>query len=103
MHAQWKPEVSFGVTVKDQDGDILNLGNTITISKGGGGSFTATVSSWYEVVQWYLNGGPLGGSGKPMAMTINAEDYEEGSYYLVVSVKKGSAYYSTNIYFTVET
>jgi uncharacterized repeat protein (TIGR02543 family) len=101
MHAQWKPKVSFEVTVKDQDGDILDLADKITISKSGSEtSFTATVSSGYEVVQWYLNGGPLGGAGE--SMTINAKDYTTGKYYLGVSVKKGGAYYSTDIYFTVE-
>jgi uncharacterized repeat protein (TIGR02543 family) len=103
MHAQWMPEVSFGVTVKDQDGSILDLDGTITIYKDGNHgdiNFTATVNGGYGDVQWYLNGGPLGGAGT--SMTINAKDYKTGNYYLGISVSKGGVYYSTNIYFTVK-
>jgi uncharacterized repeat protein (TIGR02543 family) len=105
MHAQWQPEVSFEVTVQDQDGNILDFdGSTITIFKTGSAErdtgFTATVNGGYEDARWYLNGSPLDGPG--ISTTINAKDYQTGNYYLGVSVMKGGVYYSTDIYFTVE-
>jgi uncharacterized repeat protein (TIGR02543 family) len=103
LYAQWQPKVSFEVTIENQDGNILDQNEPITIFKGGAGgddSFTATVSSGYADAKWYLNGIPLGGSGT--SMTINAKDYKTGSHYLGVSVEKDGVYYSTDIYFTVE-
>jgi hypothetical protein len=107
MHAQWTPEVTFGVglvDITDEDGGILDQSKTITIYKDsnhGETSFTATVAGGYTVVQWYLNGGPLGNQGEQKPMTINAAAYAVGNYYLVVSVEKDDAYYSTSINFTV--
>jgi uncharacterized repeat protein (TIGR02543 family) len=104
LHAQWMPEVTVGVGVIKPDGSILGQDEAIKISEDiskGPPSFTAKVESGYEVVQWYLNGGALG-KPKEAEMTIKAEDYAPGSYYLVVSMKKNGVYYSMGINFTVE-
>jgi hypothetical protein len=60
------------------------------------------VTSAYSSIQWYLNGGPIGGSrGTAQSIIINAADYVNGSYHLGVTVIKGSVPYSTDIHFTV--
>jgi hypothetical protein len=105
MHAQWRPELSIGVTITDHDGKLLDLGKEITISKTGNGhdtGFTAGVNHESYTVQWYLNGDPIDGSrGKALSIRINAQDYPKGNYYLGISVTRDGVYYSTDIYFTV--
>jgi uncharacterized repeat protein (TIGR02543 family) len=107
VHAQWTPKVGFGIGIIKPDGSTFGMDETITISKGAAAehetSFTAKVESesGYTVVQWYLNGGPLGKAGEPKSMTIEAENYAVGKYYLVAVVEKNGVYYSTDIYFTV--
>jgi hypothetical protein len=107
MHAQWLPEVTIDITINDHDGGILDIDQTITISKTADvydADFTATVNHEYSTLQWYLNGDPIDGDlGKADSIRVNAQKYQEGSYYLGVSVIKdgGVYYYSKNIYFTV--
>jgi uncharacterized repeat protein (TIGR02543 family) len=106
LHAQWQPEGSIGITIKYQDGDILALGQEITISKSGSGDhdtgFTATVNDYFDVIQWRLNGDAIDGSrGKERSIRINAIGYPDGNYYLGVSAIRGGIYYSRDICFTV--
>jgi hypothetical protein len=64
--------------------------------------FTATVTSAYTTVQWYIDGAPAS-SATTASITINGAAYigDLGIHRLSVVVIKGSAYYSKEITFTV--
>jgi uncharacterized repeat protein (TIGR02543 family) len=108
LYAQWIPHVTAGVTVwvNEDDGAILGSGGGITISKSNSGgnpsSFTASVTSGYADIRWYLNGAAMPGDrGAPQSVTIDAADYANGNYILGVMVYKDNVPYSTDIHFTV--
>jgi uncharacterized repeat protein (TIGR02543 family) len=103
LYAQWIHNVPVTISLwVDQDGSILTSNNDVTISKGSGAYFNATVTGAYADVQWYLYGYPVYGSrGKAQSIRINAADFAIGKYYLGVTVTKDSKPYSTDIHFTV--
>jgi hypothetical protein len=98
-------DVSANVTLwANQDGGILGSSQDMRISKTASGnpsSFTVTVAGAYTLVQWQVNGIPLGSLGNPL--TIAAADYAAGKTYILgVQVTKDGVPYSTDIRFTVE-
>jgi hypothetical protein len=104
LQAQYD-DISANVTLwANEDGSILGSPQNITISKTASGnpdSFTVTVAGAYTLVQWQVNGIPLGSLGNPL--TIAAADYAAGNTYILgVQVTKDGAPYSTDIRFTVE-
>jgi hypothetical protein len=97
--------VSANVTLwANEDGGIPGSPQDMRISKtasGNPGSFTVTVAGAYTLVQWQVNGVPLGSLGNPLA--IAAADYAAGKTYILgVQVTKDGVPYSTDIRFTVE-
>jgi hypothetical protein len=88
----------------NEDGGILGSSQDMRISKtatGNPNSFTVTVTGAYTLVQWQVNGIPLGSLGNPL--TIAAADYAAGETYILgVQVTKDGVPYSTDIRFTVE-
>jgi hypothetical protein len=97
--------VSANVTLwANEDGSILGFPQDMRISKTASGnpnSFTVTVAGAYTLVQWQVNGIPLGSLGNPL--TIAAADYAVGNTYILgVQVTKDGVPYSTDIRFTVE-
>jgi hypothetical protein len=106
MHAQWTSRFSVSIAIwTNEDGEILVSDDEVTIFKTSGElhSFTAEVNAPYSGVQWYLDAFPISGSrGTNRSITVNAKDYNIGSYRLGVSVTKDGAPHSTQIYFTVK-
>jgi hypothetical protein len=88
----------------NEDGNILGSPTDMRISKTASGypdSFTVTVADAYTLVQWQVNGVPLGFPGNPL--TIAAADYAVGKTYILgVQVTKDGVPYSTDIRFMVE-
>ena len=89
--------ISFWV---NEDSQILNdSNNSITISKGGSPKdFTATVTSSYSNIHWYIQGNP---AGTIRSITIKAADYLNGTYRLNVTVERAGIPFSSEIRFTV--
>ena len=106
FYAKWLHNVPVRIELWiNEEGDILASGDDVTVSKTGSGypaNFTATVTSAYSGIQWYLNGGPVSGDrGAAQSITVNAADYGRGSCYLGVTVTRDGVPYSTDIHFTV--
>jgi hypothetical protein len=104
LQAQYD-DVSANVTLwANEDGSILGSPQDMRISKTASGnpdSFTVTMTGAYTLVQWQVNGIPLGSLGNPL--TIAAADYAAGKTYILgVQVTKDGVPYSTDIRFTVE-
>jgi hypothetical protein len=105
LQAQYD-EVSANVILwANEDGGILDSTTDRRISKTATGYpdfFTVTVAGAYSLVQWQVNGVPLGSLGNPL--TIAAADYAAGKTYILgVRVTKDGVPYSTDIRFMVET
>jgi hypothetical protein len=95
---QDKIAITFWVNTDDQ---ILASNSSVTISKTSAenNSFTAeAVNGPYNSVTWSVNGAVKATSG---SVTINAVNYNTGTYRLGVIVVKGGAPYSTEITFIV--
>jgi len=77
---------------------ILASNDNVTISRGGGQSFTSIVNSAYTGIRWFINGLPVDGT---RVITIYARDFTVGTHRLGVVVFRGSVPHSTEIRFTV--
>ncbi|MCL2761874.1 MAG: formylglycine-generating enzyme family protein [Treponema sp.] len=94
-------DIAISLWVNEDDGQILASENNITISKSGSDrSFTAMVNSGYTNIQWTMLGYPVKTNANG-SVTINASDYNIGTYRLNVTVYKNTVPYSTEIRFTV--
>ena len=93
-----------GITVNfwiNEDSQILGTNpanSSITISKGSNQSFTATVTSNYSNIEWFVQGKSAGTS---RSITIKAADYINGTYRLNVLVERAGIPFSSEIRFTV--
>jgi hypothetical protein len=104
LQAQYDDVLANVTLWANEDGSILGSPTDMRISKTASGnpnSFTVTVTGVYTLVQWQVNGVPLGSLGNPL--TIAAADYAAGKTYILgVQVTKDGVPYSTDIRFTVE-
>jgi hypothetical protein len=105
LQAQYDEGSANVILWANEDGGILDSTTDMRISKTASGypdSFTVAVTGAYTLVQWRVNGVPLGSLGNPL--TIAAADYAVGKTYILgVRVTKDGVPYSTDLRFTVET
>jgi hypothetical protein len=105
LQAQYDEVLVNVILWANEDGSILgSTQEDISISKTATGypdSFTVTMAGAYTLVQWQVNGVPLGSLGNPL--TIAAADYATGKTYILGAlVTKDGVPYSTDFRFTVE-
>jgi hypothetical protein len=104
LQAQYDDVAANIILWANEDGSILGSPQDMRISKTASGNpdnFTVTVAGVYTLVQWQVNGIPLGSLGNPL--TIAAADYAVGKTYILgVQVTKDGVPYSTDIRFTVD-
>jgi hypothetical protein len=105
LQAQYSDISANVILWANEDGGILNSTTDMRISKTASGypnSFTVAVAGAYTLVEWQVNGVPLGSLGN--SLTIAAADYTAGrTYILEAQVIKDGVPYSTDIRFMVET
>jgi len=108
LYAKWNPTTGTAkITIihwKDEADGTNGVDGTIVKDDKAGG-FTATVN-WDGVdenstILWYLWGIPIAGNENG-SITISAEDYNPGTYQLMVMVYKDDIPYSAEISFTVQ-
>jgi uncharacterized repeat protein (TIGR02543 family) len=109
LYAKWSPVTSINIIlwVDEAAGKIQVANNpeTITIHQSGNGNKSFTASFTEETasnVEWLIWGIPAIGDTAEKSITIFAEDYNPGTYQLLVRVTMKAAPYSTEIAFTVE-
>jgi membrane carboxypeptidase/penicillin-binding protein PbpC len=83
----------------NEDHQMLASNDNVTISRSGGQSFSAMVTSEYTDIQWFVNGNPV--ANHTRFITINARDFDPGTYRLGVVMTWGSVPFSSEIRFTV--
>jgi hypothetical protein len=89
-------DVILTLWLDETDGSILASDSSVAITTAQ--NFTASVTTAYTTVQWYVDGVAVAGG---TSITIQGEDYLLGKHRLDVRVNKGGVPYSTEIIFTV--
>ena len=108
LYAKWNITVLTGdITIElwfnEDDGNIVASETDVIIFKNKTPkSFTAKVNDGYTDIQWLLWEIPVSGSAGKDTITINAADYNTGTYQLLVIVFKDGVPYSAEISFTVK-
>jgi hypothetical protein len=90
----------YAITVDPDAGDGAFSQETFTVSKGGGGSQTITVtdSADYTNPRWFVDGDL---KGTATSITIGAADYSAGNHNLTLLITKSGVSWSKEITFTV--
>lgn len=98
LYAQWDPTSAISVAFSQPADETITLGPSRSVPKAG--TLSVTVIESFDEFRWYLDGALVAGAADPF-IAVSAAPLATGNHTLAALVRKGAAWYSKTLYFSV--